>query len=143
MEFKMAQSFEDSARNLWRTISDFGGVSRYCPSVIRSVAEGTELGSLRTLTVRRSNGTSFSYQERLEGIDQEHMYLTYSMPDASHSPFEDGYRATMHVTELGDNRCLLTWSAEAEPRDCSADEMTAFLRVAYQSVFEALRTLHP
>lgn len=138
----MAQSFEDSAHNVWKTISDFGGISRYCPSVSESVADGTEPGSCRTLTVNSQDGTSFSYQERLEDIDHDDMRLNYSMPDASRFPMRDGYRATMRVTELADNRCLLTWSAEVEPRNGSVNEVTAFLGVVYQSVFEGLRALH-
>jgi hypothetical protein len=138
----MAQSFEDSAHNLWKTISDFGGISRYCPSVADSVAEGTEPGSHRTLTVSIPDGGTFQYRERLAELDADDMRLSYEMPDASRFPMQDGYRATMRVTELDDNRCLLTWSAVVEPRDVTPDEVTAFLGTVYQGVFDGLRTLH-
>jgi hypothetical protein len=139
----MAQSFEDSAPNLWKTISDFGGISRYCPSVSDSTADGAEPGtSHRTLTVANADGSTFQYRERLEELDQDEMRLSYSMPDAGVFPMRDGYRSTMQVTERGDGRCLLTWSAVLEPRDVTPGEVTAFLGTVYQGVFDGLRALH-
>ncbi|MFI9383444.1 SRPBCC family protein [Kutzneria sp. NPDC052558] len=138
MECTVAQSFEDSARNLWRTISDFGSVGRYCPAVIECTVDGR----YRTLVAKDPTGQPFQYQERLEAIDQDTMRLTYSMPDTSGFPMQDGYLATMAVSELSAERCLLTWSATLEPRDTTPTETMNFIIAVYQSMFDGLRELH-
>jgi mxaD protein len=142
MECTVAQSFEDSARNVWATISDFGSVSRYCPAVIECTVDGSEPGSCRTLVAKDPAGATFQYQERLETIDRDEMRLTYSMPDASRFPMRDGYLATMVVSELSDNRCLLSWSATLEPRDTTPTEAMNFIIAVYQTMFDGLRELH-
>lgn len=139
----MAQSYDTSAADVWKTLSDFGGIVRYCPSLSDSVADGTEPGSHRTLTVINEDGSEFSYRERLEAIDHESMSLTYSMPDAGAFPMKDGYRATMHVSERPDGGCLFTWSADVEPADGTRQEVTGFLATVYTTVFDGLRVLHP
>jgi mxaD protein len=142
MECTVAQSFEDSARNVWRTISDFGSVSRYCPAVIECTVDGAEPGSCRTLLAKDPAGQTFEYQERLESVDQDEMRLTYSMPDARNFPIQDGYLATMLVSELPGDRCLLSWSATVEPRDTTPTEAVNFIITVYQTMFDGLRELH-
>lgn len=98
-----------SAADVWKTVSDFGGIAKLGGGVTSCTLEGEGVGSVRTITL----GTGAVIKERLESCDEAAHSLSYSIIEAP-LPLKD-YVSTMKLTDAGDGQCELAWSSTFEP----------------------------
>jgi hypothetical protein len=125
-----------TADNVWETISDFNGLTKFIPAIVKSTTDGTGVGSVRTLTL--DNGALIV--EKLESLDETlSRTLSYSIVD-SPLPVE-GYLATMQVQDCGDNRCKLVWSSRFEPKGTTKEEAKGIIEGIYSMGFDGLKKL--
>ena len=136
MNVSMSAAFNDSANAVWATISDFGIIGKFVAGIASSTLNGSGVGSVRTLSL--TNGVVVV--ERLESLDAHAKTLTYVIVE---SPLPiSGYLSTMTLSDLGNNRCELQWSAVFEPVGVSEAEAGKIIEGVYNTGFEGLRKLH-
>lgn len=106
----VTETIAGPAAKVWPLLSDFGGVQVGGP--ITSVeVEGEGIGMVRTLGL----GDALVI-ERLDAYDADAMLFGYSiLNDDSPLPVQ-GYRASVQVSDLGDDTCRVDWSGTFEPR---------------------------
>ena len=121
---ELKQSFDISARDLWRYIGDFGDTGKWSGRPKDAcIQEGEGIGALRTL--RTADGREIV--DRLEAMT-DHSY-TYSVVSGE-LPYEH-YRATMSVEALADGSSLFTWRGEFEPKGISEEQAIEFTQKIY------------
>ncbi|MGW4131907.1 SRPBCC family protein [Amycolatopsis japonica] len=93
-----------TAREVWSLIGEFGAVDRWFPGVEDIKLRQTDAGLERVVMF---GGTEFV--ERLVELDEEAMYVVYTMPDPP-LPISH-HRARLSVAADGEANCTVTWSA--------------------------------
>ena len=132
----METTLNTTANNAWETISNFNGLCKFIPAVIKSETEGTGVGAVRTLTLE--NGAVII--EKLERLEETAARtLSYSIV-ASPLPV-DSYLATMQVLDFGGNQCKLIWSSRFEPKGTTEEEAQGVIEGIYSMGFEGLKKL--
>lgn len=113
-EVRLETGLGASADEVWTFISDFGGSIEALGVPVTT--EGPEgVGQLRSISMGGEPTV-----ERLESLDAEARTLSYSIVSGP-IPVQD-YLATMQVTEDGDGRSTLTWTARFEPAGMPEDD---------------------
>lgn len=132
----METTLNSSAENVWKTVSDFNGLSRFIPAIVKSTTAGTGIGAVRTLTL--DNGAQIV--EKLESMQETlSRSLSYSII-SSPLPLED-YFATIQVLDSGDNQCKVIWSSKFEPKETSEKEAQDIIKGIYKMGFDGLKEL--
>ena len=135
-EFSMKGTINASADKVWKTISDFNGIPKYCSAFSNSTMEGSGVGAVRTLTTQ--DGAQIV--ERLESLDEKARSLRYAIV-TSPLPLE-GYVSTMKLKDLGEGQCELDWSCTFQPKGASEDELKKLIEGVYSIACEGLKKLH-
>jgi hypothetical protein len=104
---------------VWKTIRDFNGLTKFVSLIASSSVEGTGVGAVRTL--KFTDGQEAV--ETLEEFDEATMTVCYSLVDEPSRPFRD-YSATMRLRPYGDRECEIEWFGTFEPQG-GASEMEA------------------
>ena len=120
-----------SASTLWSMVRDFAGIGNHMKGIEVSV-KGEGVGTERT--IKMPNGAEIV--ERLEGIDDDRMQLTYAIVGGP-LPVKD-YLATMQVREAGDGS-ELDWSSTFEPTAVSEEQAVAMIDGIYSGGIEGYR----
>jgi hypothetical protein len=135
-EFSKSTIINAPASEVWKTISDFNGLPKFCPVFVDSKMEGSGVGALRTITT----GDGVSITERCEKMDEgsyTHVYCITESP----LPLEN-YVATVQLKETGPNQCELTWSCSFDPKGTTEQELFDLIGPVYQQAFDGLKKLH-
>ena len=133
----LTTTIEAPAEEVWKSVSDFGGINKFLELVASITMEGEGVGALRTLTL--TDGAKVV--ERLDEFDEENHSLTYSIVD-SPLPLE-GYSATMKLTDLGGGKCELKWfSTFSVPEGSSEEEAKQLVSGIYEAGFAGLKNIY-
>lgn len=146
-ELSTSQSIRIDAppADVWQYVGDFAGLSRWLPPIVEShlvLRDRNEAGAIRALT--RSNGTHVT--EKLLEYDPYNMRLSYTYVDGQVAASD--YFSTMTVSDAGDGRSLVTWSAHfkrlnywQDPPPPGQDDatLTATYTRIYKGGLEALK----
>ena len=125
-----------SPDRIWAIVSNFAELDAYFPPVARSEGSGSGVGMERQLTFQ----DGAQVMETLLAKDDDERSLTYNMHDPNPFPFEE-YASTVRVTDLGEGRCELEWSAEFTPKGMSEQEVADLLEGLFQQGIDKLREL--
>jgi hypothetical protein len=130
-----------SCKNVWPLISDFGGISTWYEGFSNSTHIGgpiNQVGSIREL-VRSNNGKSF--QEKMVYLNKAGYTLAYS--HIKNGPV----RETINQVRLSDlnnrSQCLATWgsSFRLKPNQANdAKKIRGFFIMAFQNVLTDLKS---
>jgi hypothetical protein len=130
-----------SCKNVWPLISDFGGISSWYEGFSKSTHIAgpiNQVGSIREL-VRSSNGKSF--QEKMVYLNKAGYTLAYS--HIKNGPV----RETINQVRLSDlnsrSQCLATWgsSFRLKPNQANdAEKIRGFFIKAFQNVLTDLKS---
>lgn len=108
-------NFAAAPAELWRLVSDFGGLDKIMDGIESFEAEGEGVGSTRSIAM--GGGVVV---ESLDALDPDAMTLTYSMLETP-LPFKD-YSATMVVSANGESGSTLSWTGSFEPHGVPAEK---------------------
>ena len=132
--FAIEQDYENSADEVWKVLSDFGGIGNWMPGIESCVVEGNGVGAVRKIGM--PGGTAI--EERLEAFDDSGRSLSYSI-GASPLPVQD-YLATIAVKTEGKG-CSVSWSAEFKlPEGVPDEAIIQALEGAYGGALAALKS---
>lgn len=132
---EMKTTVNSSAEDVWQVVGDFNALDKYVAAVSKSVADGSDVGAQRTLTLQDGG----QIVERLESIDQEARTLEYSIVS---SPLPvDNYRSKMEVKELGPGQCEVRWSSTFDASGVSEEEAQETIEGVYSMGFTGLKEL--
>ncbi|MSQ11430.1 MAG: SRPBCC family protein [Dehalococcoidia bacterium] len=136
VKVSVSDTFNVPADTLWKTVSDFGGVKKLAPDMVKScTVEGKGVGSIRRIVLTAGGVAA----ERLESFDAKGKSLSYSIIEA---PLPvDRYVATMKVKELGKGRSEFTWSCTFEPKGLSDAEAKKTVETMYKGGIASYKKL--
>ena len=129
-----------SADDVWKTISSFSEIEKYIPLIKSSVTEGSGLGTKRTCTIATPDGNEAKINEEITNFDENAKSLTYEITGFSPFPFEN-YKATVKVTDAGNNTCEVEWSCTFDAKGPEA-EVTKMMNDVYVAAIDGLKKLH-
>jgi hypothetical protein len=110
---------------IWAIVSDFGGLMRWHPMVVRCETAGQGVGALRTV-----HFADWWAVERLESLDAEAHVVGYAVTDCSR-PQNTGVTGRITLSEAGPGRTCLEWVAGLEADNEHADVVNAALLAYY------------
>lgn len=134
-EVCMAATINASPDDVWRVVSDFGGIDNILDVVQSVTIEGSGVGALRTLTMQ----DGAHVVERLDSQDDQARTLSYSIV-SSPLPIED-YAATMSVREISTHECELTWSSTFRASGTTEAAAKELVEGIYAAGFAGLKKL--
>jgi carbon monoxide dehydrogenase subunit G len=111
-----------SADDVWKVVSDFGGLAAWMP--------GIETCELESDDVRKLSMMGMELREQLKTKDDANRVLAYSLVGM---PGIDLHLATISVRPDGGGS-MVTWAFEAEP-----ESMAGMMDGTYKSALEALK----
>ncbi len=123
------------ADQVWQTVRDFNGLGNYVAAITQSTQEGTDIGTVRTLTLADGN----QIVEKLESLNEQTQTLRYSI--VGPSPFL-GYLSTMQVRPVGNSQAEFIWSSTFVPQGIAAAEAKAQMEGLYTLGGKGLQALH-
>ena len=132
----MKTTLEAPAREVWKTIRDFGRVGEYVTTITETTTKGSGIGALRTLTLRND----IQVVERLESLDDQKKTLSYSVLETPLAM--KGYVATMKLEDLGEGQCELTWESTFQAEPTEEARIKKVIERLYSLGFEGLKKLH-
>jgi hypothetical protein len=133
-----AETFAAPAQQLFRLLSDWGGIVNWMPSgFIKALRlEGSGPGAIRHLTT----GQGVELAERLDLLDEAGTRIALSLlpPLPWHLL---AYSATGVIEPLGADTCRLTWTGAIEMPDDEpqAAKTSHLLRRSYETMFLGIR----
>ena len=129
-----------SGNDVWKTLSEFGGVEKYVPGVVGSNVEGSGVGATRTVILKDHT----KIFERLERLDEQERILRFTIINViaeSPLPFKD-YVGTMKVQNMGDNQCEVQILSTFETQGLPEGEVIALLEGMHSQAIKELEKLH-
>jgi len=132
--------FDTSTDVLWDLLSDFAHIERWWPKDIPAVQiervelEGEGIGLTRHIY---NKGFAAPVSERLDF--QDPATLTYKLSIVGQRPVGiTAYQATGRIEPLPDGRSRLNYTGEFTTESGKPEEAEAFLRMAYDLMFQGL-----
>lgn len=101
-----------SADDVWRLMSEFGGLVPWNDGIESCTVEGEGVGAVRTIGM----GGGFSLQERLEAHDADERHYAYAIVGDPPLPFRD-YLAHVRVAPAGEGACVVDWRSSFSTED--------------------------
>ena len=136
-DVKVVDEIPAGVDQVWAKLADFGGLKSWAPNLESCELEGTGIGSVRKMVMGGAN-----IHERLEKLDEAGHSLSYSIVEAP-MPVEN-YLATITVSEAGDGRSKIEWTATFDVpgmSDEQAQGMAAGMEGAYKGMVGARQQL--
>lgn len=94
---------------VWEIVSDFGGLMRWHPHVVRCDATGNQVGSTRTV-----HFADWWAEELLTGLDPEAHVVEYAITACSRPENIDA-KGAISLTSMGPGRTAIAWLAGPAP----------------------------
>lgn len=120
--------------DVWAVISDFGGLMRWHPMVVRCEAMGQGVGALRTV-----HFADWWAVERLEILNADAHVLGYAITDCSRSE-NIGVTGRITLSQAASGRTCIEWVAGLEAGNEHAEAINAVLLAYYPIRIGHLRT---
>lgn len=120
--------------NVWAIVSDFPGLMRWHPMVVRCEATGQGVGALRTV-----HFADWWAVERLEVLDAGTHVLGYAITDCSR-PENIGVTGRITLSQAAPGRTCIEWVAGLEAGNEHAEAINAALLAYYPVRIGHLRT---
>lgn len=124
-----------SADDVWRVISDFGGVEPN-EMIAGCTVEGAGVGAVRTITL---NGGAGDIIERLESHDDGTRTFSYAIINDCPLPVSD-YLSTVKVTDAGDGSATVDWSSTFEPKGAPEADVIELIEGVYKGGIQRARS---
>jgi carbon monoxide dehydrogenase subunit G len=129
------EDYAASAADVWRKISDFGGLAGWMPGVKSCELKGKGIGAVRTLTMG-----PIKVVEKLESFDADARSLSYSLIEGP-MPLNN-FVGTIQVTEKSPAGCRVEWSAAFDlPEGVSEKQIAPGVEAGYGGALKALKSL--
>jgi uncharacterized protein YndB with AHSA1/START domain len=119
---------------IWGVLRDFGGLSRWHPTVV-----SCSLREADGYLFRRIRVGDQIVEERLDFIDEPAHRLAYSVTAAEPPSILLGLAGKISLTALADGRTRIDWSAGLDPTSAHAAEVDRMMAPYYQTRIEHLR----
>ncbi len=132
---EMKTSVNASAQDVWQVVGDFSKLHKFVAAVSECVADSSEVGAQRTLTLQ--DGALLV--ERLESIDHDAKTLEYSIVSGP-LPVAN-YRSKMEVREAGTEKCEVHWSSSFDASGASEEEAKGIIEGVYSMGFSGLKEI--
>ncbi|HUU49057.1 MAG TPA: SRPBCC family protein [Nitrosopumilaceae archaeon] len=129
--------FDAPAKDLWKVLSDFGGVAKYNPIVTKVVTEGTGVGSKRICTVQSPDQNSFDIDEILEDQDDNKMSNVIKIVKAP-PPFA-GMVVKSQISELEQNKSQVEWFLNFHPGEMPETDAKNILQGIFGQIGDSLK----
>ena len=110
---------------VWAIVSDFGGLMRWHPMVVRCKTEGQGVGATRTV-----HFADWWAVERLDGLDPERHVVGYAVTGCSR-PQNVGVTGRIALSEAGPQRTRIEWAAGLEADNVHAETVNGALEAYY------------
>ena len=129
------ENYAASAADVWRKLSDFGGLAGWMPGVKSCELKGEGIGAVRTLRMG-----PMKVVERLESFDTKGRRLSYALLEGP-MPVRN-FIGTIQVTETGASSCHVDWSAAFDlPEGVSEERIGPGIEAGYSGALKALKSL--
>jgi carbon monoxide dehydrogenase subunit G len=129
------EDYAASAADVWRKLSDFGGLAGWMPGVKNCEVKGQGIGAVRTLALG-----PVKIVEKLESLDEDACRLSYSLVEGP-MPLHN-FLATIEVTETSPSSCRVDWSAAFDlPEGVSEEQIAPGIKAGYGGGLKALKPL--
>ena len=118
---------------VWEMVSDFPGLMRWHPQVVRCESTGHVVGALRTVHFQ-----DWWAVERLDRLDPQAHVVAYTVTDCSR-PQNIGAKGVITLTPAGPQRTRIDWAAGLDAGNEHAAAVNAALRAYYPTRIGHLR----
>src|SRR5215831_637830 len=119
------EDYAASAADVWRKLSDFGGLAGWMPGIKSCELQGEGIGAVRTLKMG-----PMKVVEKLESFDAAGRRLSYSLLEGP-MPLRN-FLATIEVSETRPSGCRVEWSAAFDlPEGVSEGQVAPGLEGGY------------
>jgi len=127
------EDFSRGAADVWKELSDFGGLDGWMPGVERCEVEGEGVGAVRTVEMG-----PVKVVERLESFDDDGRSLSYALLEGP-MPLRN-FVGTIEVSETGASSCRVEWSAAFDlPEGVSREQIAPGIEGGYGGALKALK----
>jgi hypothetical protein len=93
--------------DIWAIVSDFGGLMRWHPQLVRVDCTGSTIGAIRT-----AHFADRWVSERLERLDHQNHVLAYVVTGSSSGNFA-GAKGEITLTKISDRQTKIEWISSA------------------------------
>lgn len=129
------ENYAANASEVWKKLSDFGGLAGWMPGVTSCEVKGAGIGAVRTLSMG-----PMKVVERLESFDADGRSLSYTLLEGP-MPLQR-FLATIKVTETSSSSCRVDWSAVFDlPDGVSEGQVAPGVEAGYGGGLKALKRL--
>jgi len=127
------ESVAASADDVWRVLSDFGGIEPN-EMIAGCTVEGDGVGAVRTIALK-SGG---EVVERLESQDDDARIFSYAIINDSPLPVKN-YVATVAIVDDGPGSARVDWTGNFEPSGAPEDEVVKLIQGVYRAGVQRAR----
>ena len=129
------ENYAANASEVWKKLSDFGGLAGWMPGVTSCEVKGEGIGAVRTLMMG-----PMKVVEKLESFDADSRSLSYSLVEGP-MPLRN-FLGTIKVTETSPSGCRVDWSAAFDlPEGVSEKQIAPGIEGGYGGGLRALKSL--
>ncbi|MCP4755433.1 MAG: SRPBCC family protein [Proteobacteria bacterium] len=132
IEITVEKEINGLAEDVWAMLSNFGDVG--WADIGEAEVEGEGVGMLRKTKLFPDLPPVL---ERLDSMDHEAKTFSYSILEGNPMPMSD-MRSQVKVTAINGNKCLLSWSSQAQEQGVSVKKGEAMLRFLYKEVMKVV-----
>ncbi len=132
LEVSVSKNVSTSSDHCWARVGGWGTIHEWHPAIDKTVAEGEDVGAIRTLTL----GDGATLKEELESYDSAARSYSYRFVE---HPFPvDDYHGKISVSDNGDGTSTVTWSGSFLAKGVSDDEARQMFEGVYQAGLDAV-----
>ncbi len=128
------------ADKVWDTLKSFDYVEKYLPLVQKTEVEGSGVGATRICTIAQPDGSTGKLSEKIESLDESQKTISISIADGV-LPATNAV-VTFKINALDGNETELEFSASAEPKGITEEELRNNFLPLYKMIAEGLEKLH-
>jgi len=129
---RVEEVIEADPRDVWRIMSDFGGLRAWNPQIDSCEVEGEGVGAVRTFSM-----TGLTIKERLEAMDEGAKTFSYSIIEGP-LPATD-YLATVEIGDAGAGQTRILWTSDFVPAGAPEADLVALFEGIYRGGIKAVR----
>jgi len=131
MQVREKLTLNASADKIWEILRTFDKVETYISMVSKTELDGQGVGSQRTCTVMKPDGTTSELVEKLDYLNDDEKTMKISIVDNGFMPLNIAV-VTIKVGVLEDNKTELEFDSIFDPRPGAEEE----LKKGFQGVFQ-------
>ncbi len=128
------------ADKVWATFKSFDYVEKYNPLVQKTQVQGSGVGATRICTFSLPDGNTGKLSEKIESLDESQKTISISVADGV-LPATNAI-ITVKFNALDGNETELDFSATAEPKGISEEDLRNNFLPVFKITAEGLEKLH-